>query len=175
MTFTPYLSVSDEARAHGIAAESGSKAFNFAGLKSAFFVAESERMTDLIRSLPEEVTFRAGLFGLMATPEGFSRGRDWLDATIGAIESNFTLLETELAAKLPAARLRRPSASYLAWLDLRGLGWGDDPSDYALVRGKVALSSGPSFGPAGSGFARMNLACAPETVIEAVERLAASA
>ncbi|SNT45470.1 MalY/PatB family protein [Rhodococcoides kyotonense] len=170
-TFTPYLTVSDAARAHGIAAESGSKAFNLAGLKSALFVAESDRMTDLIRGLPEEVTFRAGLLGLMATREGFTHGREWLNDTITTIESNFTLLEQQLAEKLPQVHVRRPKSTYLAWLDMRDLGWGDDPADYALRHAKVALSDGISFGKEGKGFARMNLACAPETIVEAIDRL----
>ena len=170
--FTPYLTVSDEAREHGIAAESGSKAFNLAGLKTAFFVAESDRMTKLITSLPEEVTFRAGLFGLIATQTGFTRSRQWLQATVAAIEHNIAVLEDQLAASLPSVRLRRPDASYLAWLDMSALGWGDDPAQFALQHAKVALSHGPAFGPQGTGHARMNVACAPETIIEAVTRLA---
>ena len=171
-TFVPYLSVSDEAREHGIAAESGSKAFNLAGLKTAFFVAESERMTSLIRSLPEEVTFRAGLFGLIATREGFAGSRDWLEATVAAIEANFASLEQQLAAKLPAARFRRAHATYLAWLDLSALGWGDDPAARALERARVALAGGLTFGRQGAGHVRMNLACAPDTIAEALDRLA---
>jgi cysteine-S-conjugate beta-lyase len=173
--FTPYLTVSDEAREHGIAAESGSKAFNLAGLKTAFFVAESDRMTKLVTSLPEEVTFRAGLFGLIATRAGFTGSHGWLRATLAAIEHNVTVLEQQLAASLPAVRLRRPAASYLAWLDLSALGWGDDPARFALDQARVALSSGPAFGAPGAGHARMNLACAPGTVIEAVARLARAA
>jgi len=171
-SFTPYLTVSDEAREHGIAAESGSKAFNLAGLKTAFFVAESDRMAKLITSLPREVTYRAGLFGLIATRTGFAGSRGWLAATVAAIEHNVTVLEQQLAARLPAARLRRPGASYLAWLDMSALGWGDDPAPVALERARVALSSGPAFGPPGVGRARMNLACAPATITEAVTRLA---
>jgi cystathionine beta-lyase len=173
--FTPYLTVSDEAREHGIAAESGSKAFNLAGLKTAFFVAESDRMTKLITSLPKEVTFRAGLFGLIATREGFTRSREWLRATVAAIEHNVAVLEEQLAASLPAVRLRRPDASYLAWLDMSALGWGDDPAQFALDRAKVALSSGPAFGSQGAGYVRMNLGCAPGTITEAVTRLARAA
>ncbi|WP_188241615.1 MULTISPECIES: aminotransferase class I/II-fold pyridoxal phosphate-dependent enzyme [Microbacterium] len=171
--FTPYLSVSDEARAHGIAAESGSKAFNLAGLKTAFFVAASDRMTELIRGLPDEVTYRTGHFGLIATREGFAHGSEWLDGTIAAIEANVDHLEAELAATLPAVRLRRPSAGFLAWLDMSALGWGDDPSVTARRKGRVALASGPAFGAQGAGHARMNIACAPETITEAVSRLAA--
>jgi len=172
--FVPYLSVSDAAREHGLAAESGSKAFNLAGLKTAFFVAGSERMTSLIRSLPEEVTFRAGLFGLIATREGFAASRDWLDATIAAIEANFALLGAQLTEKLPGVRLRQAHATYLAWLDMSASGWGDDPARHALEIARVALASGLTFGRPGAGYARMNLACAPETIIEAVDRLAAA-
>jgi cystathionine beta-lyase len=173
--FTPYLTVSGDAREHGIAAESGSKAFNLARLKTAFFVAESDRMTELITSLPEEVTFRAGLFGLIATRVGFSQGQGWLQATVAAIEHNITVLEGQLAASLPAVRLRRPDASYLGWLDMSALGWGDDPAQVALQHAKVALSSGLGFGRQGAGHARMNLACAPDTITEAVARLARAA
>ena len=173
--FTPYLTVSDAAREHGIAAESGSKAFNLAGLKTAFFVAESDRMAKLVTALPEEVTFRAGLFGLIATQAGFASGREWLAATVAAVEHNIAVLEEQLAVSLPAVRLRRPGASYLAWLDMSALGWGDDPAQFALDRAKVALSSGPAFGPQGAGYARMNLGCAPGTIIEAVTRLARAA
>lgn len=173
--FVPYLAVSEAAREHGIAAESGSKAFNLAGLKAAFFVTASERMTSVIRSMPDEVTFRTGQFGLIATREGFAHGRDWLDATITAVEHNLAHLERELARHLPAVVVRRPRASYLAWLDLSALGWGDDPAVVAHERARVALSSGPMFGRQGAGFARLNLACAPETVTEAVRRIAAAA
>jgi len=173
--FTPYLSVSDAAREHGVAAESGSKAFNLAGLKAAFIVAESERMTELVRGLPEEVTFRTGHFGLMATRAGFADARDWLAGTVAAIVANVELLEAQLAEKLPRARVRRPAASYLAWIDFSALGWGDDPAAYVLERARVALSNGPDFGREGRGFARMNLACAPELVVEAVDRMAALA
>jgi cysteine-S-conjugate beta-lyase len=174
-TFVPYLSVSDEARAHGISALSASKAFNLAGLKCAFFVAECDSLTALINSLPEEVTFRTGLFGLIATREGFARGREWLDGTIRAIENNFALLGEQLAEKLPQVRMAKPDASYLAWLDMSGLGWGNDPAKIALETGKVALARGPSFGSPGVGHARMNLGCAPDTVVEAVDRLARAA
>jgi cystathionine beta-lyase len=170
--FTPYLTVSGDAAEHGIAAESGSKAFNLAGLKTAFFVAESDRMTKLITSLPEEVTFRAGLFGLIATREGFAASRDWLRSTVAAIERNVDVLEELLAASLPAVRLRRPAASYLGWLDMSALGWGDDPAQFALEHAKVALSSGPAFGRQGAGYARMNLGCSPGVIAEAVTRLA---
>lgn len=170
--FTPYLSVSDAAREHGVAAESGSKAFNLAGLKAAFIVPASERMRQLVAGLPEEVTFRTGHLGLIATRAGFAESRDWLADTVAAITDNLTHLEERLAHELPEARLVRPAAGYLAWIDLSALGWGDDPAAQVLEHARVALSNGPAFGREGRGFVRMNVACAPELVTEAVARMA---
>jgi cystathionine beta-lyase len=175
VVFTPYLTVSDAAREHAIAAESGSKAFNLAGLKAAFIVAESERMAQLVRGLPDEVTFRTGHLGLLATRVGFADARVWLAETIASIVANVELLEAQLTAKLPEARLTRPAASYLAWIDLSAYGWGDDPASVLLERSRLAFSNGPAFGREGRGHVRLNLACAPELVVEAVDRMAALA
>ncbi|MDN5932142.1 MAG: hypothetical protein L0I24_13930 [Pseudonocardia sp.] len=42
-----------------------------------------------------------------------------------------------------------------------------------LHRAKVALSPGPAFGPPGAGFARLNLACHPDLLRDAVTRMSA--
>ena len=64
--------------------------------------------------------------------------------------------------------------TYLAWLDCRSLGLGDDPAEVFLERGRVALTSGIPFGIGGAGFVRMNLATSPEIITEAVRRMAAA-
>ncbi len=51
-------------------------------------------------------------------------------------------------------------------------GSGTDPAAHFLEHGPVALSSGPDFGPPGSGFARFNLGTSSALVEEAVERMA---
>jgi len=171
VAFTPYLTVSDEARDHGITVTSASKAWNLAGVKCAVMVTESDRMRRVLAGLPAEVGFRTSLLGLHASVAAFDHGADWLASAVGAIETSSDLLQTLLAEQLPAVRYRPPSASYLAWLDFRGAEWGDDPSIRALAAG-VALNPGPSFGTEGRGFARLNLACGPDVLREAVARLA---
>ena len=79
-----------------------------------------------------------------------------------------------LDVQLPEVGYRPPGASYLAWLDLRNLGWGDDPALVALEQARVALSPGPMFGKPGRGFARLNFGCSPEVLTEAISRLAAA-
>ncbi|WP_175041318.1 hypothetical protein [Nocardia terpenica] len=52
--------------------------------------------------------------------------------------------------------------------------WGDDPADHLLTAAKVALTAGHPCGSAGKGFARLNFGCSPQTVTEAVHRIAAA-
>ncbi|MGO4691408.1 MalY/PatB family protein [Glaciibacter sp. 2TAF33] len=173
-TFIPFLSVSAEAAEHGVAVTSASKAWNLAGLKCAVMVTASERMRQLVAGMPEEVTTRTSQLGLVANIAAFTEGVPWLDDELAALESNRALLAELLDAQLPGARYEQPRASYLAWLDFRGLGWGDDPAQVALGRAKVALINGLDFGSPGRGFARLNFGCSPDVLAEAVSRLAAA-
>jgi cystathionine beta-lyase len=173
-TFVPFLTVSDAAREVGIAVTSASKAFNLAGLKCALMVTASERTDALLARLPEEVGFRTSLLGLHASVAAFTDGADWLAGALRAIESNRSLLATLLREHLPEVQYRMPQASYLAWLDCRELGWGDDPAAHALDSARVALNAGTDFGTQGAGFMRLNFACSPAVLTEAIHRLAAA-
>jgi cysteine-S-conjugate beta-lyase len=169
-TFTPFLSVSDAAREHGIAVTSASKAFNLAGVKCAIMVAASDRSLRHLDEMSVEVGWRTSILGLHATVAALTDGDDWLDGTLVAIEESKRLLAELLAAELPGVRFGAPDATYLAWLDFRALDWGDDPSIRALEAG-VALNPGPDFGTQGRGFTRLNFACSPEVLSEAIRRL----
>ncbi len=174
-TFTPFLSVSPAAAEHGICVTAASKAWNLAGLKCAVMVTASERMRRVVATMPQEVSWRTSQFGLIASVAAFTDGEPWLDGVIAAIQANRALLTRLIDAQLPGVGYEQPRASFLAWLDLSSVGWGDDPSAIALERGKVALSPGPMFGALGRGFARLNFGCSPEVLTEAISRLAAAA
>ncbi|MEO6309775.1 MAG: aminotransferase class I/II-fold pyridoxal phosphate-dependent enzyme [Leifsonia sp.] len=171
--FTPFLSVSPEATEYGICVTSASKAWNLAGLKCAAIVTASARMRASLDALPEEVLWRTSQLGLIAGIAAFTEGEPWLDGALRAIQANRMLLGELLDAELPGVGYDQPKASYLAWLDLRQLGWGEDPSVPALEQARVALNPGPMFGAEGSGFVRLNFACSPEVLAEAISRLAA--
>ena len=66
-----------------------------------------------------------------------------------------------------------PEATYLGWLDFRNTSLGDDPSYPLLKEGRVALSSGPQFGPEGAGFARINFATSAEILDDIIDRIIA--
>lgn len=172
-TFVPFLAVSDEAREVGICLTAASKAFNLAGLKCAIMVTAGGKNQEIVGSLPLEVFWRTSLFGLKASIAGFKHSGEWLEGVVSSLDQNRKLLAELLSSHLPEVKYRMPQATYLAWLDFNALGWGEDPAAHILEHAKVALSNGPPFGVQGKGFARLNLACNPAVLREAISRIAA--
>jgi cysteine-S-conjugate beta-lyase len=175
-SFTPYLAVDDAARSHGLALHSASKAWNLAGLKCALIVAPNGTADGPARvraGLPAELPWRAGHLGVLANKAAYADGAEWLDRLVVALDDNRRLLEELLHEHLPRIGYVPPQASYLAWLDAAAAGWGADPTASLAEQCKVALSRGLDFGRQGAGFLRLNLGCSPETLREAVRRMAA--
>ncbi|GGN44106.1 cystathionine beta-lyase [Actinoplanes campanulatus] len=166
--FTPYLSVPGAGNAFAVL--SASKAFNLAGLKAALAVAGPDAADDLAR-VPWWAKESPSHVGVIAHIAALRDGGDWLGALLAGLDDNRRLLAALLAEHLPQVRYRPGEATYLAWLDCRALGLGDDPAAAFLERGRVALSSGPIFGTGGAGHARLNLGTSPELITEAVHRM----
>ncbi len=173
-THVPYLSLGEAAVASGVTVTSASKAFNLAGLKCAVVVTASAEMHEqLTEKLPASLPFHAGHLGVLASIAAFEHGGEWLDALVGHLDRNRALLAELLGEYLPAVGYLPPQAGYLAWLDCRALGLGDDPAEAFLERGRVALSPGPAFGEPGKGYARLNFGTSGALLEEAVRRMAA--
>ena len=168
--FVPFLAVAQRYGARCLCVTSASKGWNLAGAKCALMIAGDERALALLDRFPEEVTCRTSILGLHANVAAFT-SPDWLDETIGKIVRNDELLAGLLGREVPAAVYHRPEASYLGWIDLRSYGLGENPAAILIDSARVALNAGHTYGAAYDGFVRINLACEPELLIEAVRRI----
>lgn len=172
--FTPFTAVSDAAREVGVVVTSATKAFNVPGATAAWWVPGSPAAEARYAArLPESLIHKSSHLGVHAAIAGMTGGGDWLDGVLARIVAQRDLTATLFAERLPEAVVHPASASYLAWIDFRPLGWGDDPQKRILREAQVALTPGPHFGETGRGFARLNFACSPEVLDEAVTRIAA--
>jgi cystathionine beta-lyase len=165
--FVPWLTVSPR----GLVVTSASKAYNMAAIKAAVVVA-GEGSRESLAQMPETLRWGASHIGVIAHRAAWDGGDAWIDGVNGAITRNAAYLSSLLAERLPGVVYRGQQATYLAWLDCRALGLGDDPSVVFRERGRVALNPGPEFGPGGEGFVRLNLAASRATLTEAVARMA---
>jgi cystathionine beta-lyase len=151
---------------------SASKGWNTAGLKCGIAIAGNAAAADLLTERWEALL--ASHLGVLASVAAFTQSLTWLDAAIAQIDENRRLLDKLIRAQLPEVGYVPGAASFLAWLDCRALGLGEDPATEFLNRGRVALSPGTFFGTQGAGFARLNIGTSPELLTEAVRRMAAA-
>ncbi len=167
----PFHTVDHPAALHAVVFSSASKGWNIPGLKCGIAVAGDAKASSILEERWEALL--ASHLGVHATIAALRHARPWLDAAVAQVDANTRQLTTLLAERLPGVGYRRPQASFLAWLDCRELGLGDDPAAVFLERGRVALSPGPHFGTQGRGFARLNIGTTSELMTEAVDRMAA--
>jgi cystathionine beta-lyase len=167
--FTPYLTVPGGSR--GIVLTSASKAWSLAGIKAALMIAGDDAAEDLAR-VPYEASGGASHLGVIAHVAALRDGRAWLDRLLAGLARNRDLLGEHLAARLPGIVYHPPQATYLAWLDCRGLDLDVEPARVFLRGGRVALNAGATFGEGGDGHVRINLATSPDILDEAVRRMA---
>lgn len=167
----PFASLSPDAAARTVTVTAASKAFNLAGLRCAVAHVGHDGLAAKLAALPGHVLGAVSTPGAEATLAAWTQGDEWLAATLARLEANRDHLAARLAAELPRVGFALPEATYLAWLDFSAYGLGDDPAKRLLHDARVALSSGLDFGAAGSGFARLNFATAPELLDEIVDRI----
>lgn len=168
--FTPYLTVPGGER--GVSLVSATKAWNLAGLRAALGIVGAEAGPEV--AFHPTLAYGAGHLAQIAAVAAWTHGRPWLAQVTREVDANRALLGRLLAERIPQIGYAAPAATYLAWLDCRDLGLGDDPAEVFRERGRVAFSPGPSFGASGRGHVRVNLATSPSILAQAVERMAGS-
>lgn len=170
--FTPFASVSDEARNQVITLTSASKSWNLAGLKCSIFFTESSELHEKLEPLVKGIRHRASLIGAVAHVAAFAECDEWLDSAIATIEESALTVEGLIAKHWPTVRISRPRNSYLSWVDFSKTALGEDPAVELLEKARVALSSGTPFGNGGVRHARLNFATSHEILEEAIARIA---
>ena len=110
-------------------------------------------------------------FGSTATSPTLTLGGSYATRTF---KVNPAGLDAGKMIDLPDVAYIPPRAGYLAWLDFNALALGPDPAQRLLERGGIALSSGPTFGVEGRGFARLNIGTTRALLEQAVTQMAAA-
>jgi cysteine-S-conjugate beta-lyase len=166
----PFASLGEVAE-RSVSFVSASKGWNLPGLKCAAAFAAGAETWKPFAVLPGEIEVAVSLLGIAANQVAFTRCEPWLDDTRAYLDGNRRLLGELVAERLPGVGYEPPDATYLAWLDCRSLDLGDDPSEAFLAKGKVAVNAGPTFGPGGNGFVRLNFATSRPILTEVVDRM----
>ena len=169
----PTATLSPEIAAHVISCISGTKTFNLAGLQASATIFPNQELKarfDKFWFNPD--IHRNNAFSTIAMEVAFNEGEEWLEQLLGYIGGNFEFIKDYCAANIPQVKPNVPDATYLVWLDCRGLGMGNEElRDFMIRKAGLGLNEGWSFGRSLSGFMRLNAACPRPVLEKAMEQL----
>lgn len=170
----PFASVSEEAAHCSITFGAPSKTFNIAGIVSSYAIVPDDTLRRRFYTwLTANELNEPPLFAPIATIAAFSEGEEWRRQMLRYVEENIKYLTDFCRNRIPEIRPWTPQASFLVWLDCRGMGLDHAGLlDFFIRKARLALNDGEMFGPGGEGFMRINVAT-PRTILdEALERMA---
>ena len=169
----PFASVSEEAAQCSITFGAPSKTFNIAGIVSSYCIVPNEELRNRLFSwMAANELDEPHIFAPIATMAAFNEGEEWRRQMLHYIEGNIMFMEDYLKENLPQIKPLRPQASFLVWLDCRGLRLQHDALVHLFVdEAGLALNDGEMFGKGGEGFMRMNIASPRAVLREALGRL----
>ena len=169
----PFASVSPEAAACSITFGSPSKTFNIAGIVSSYAIVPDEQLRERFFGWLEASELNAApLFSPIATIAAFKHGEQWRRDMLEYVERNIEFVEEYCRKYIPQIRPLRPQASFLVWLDCRGLDMNhDELIDLFVNQAGLALNDGEMFNPGGKGFMRLNVATQRQILEKAMEKL----
>lgn len=163
----PFASVSEEAAQCSITFGAPSKTFNIAGIVSSYAVVPNDQIREkFFNWIEANELSMSTFFADIATMTAFKEGEEWRQQMLKYVEGNVEFVENYLKENMPQIKALRPEASFLVWLDCRGLGLNhDELFDLFVNKARVAFNDGAMFGEGGSGFMRMNVG-APRSIIK---------
>jgi cystathionine beta-lyase len=169
----PIASLSEESAANTVTLVAPTKTFNIAGLGGSLaLIANAETRKKFVAAHHAVSGIAPNAIAVAAAEAAWTSGDRWLDAALEYIGGNYELLKGFLAERLPKMRVFPLEGTYLALLDMRGLGLDNaELKERLLQKARVWLDEGTKFGQGGERMQRMNLACPRSTLRDALERM----
>jgi cystathionine beta-lyase len=163
----PLASLSDEIANLTITTVAPSKTFNLSGLSTSAVIISNDEIRKKFNHQVDILHLSLGnVFGNIASEAAYTHGWEWSRKLMRYLAGNLDYMELFIRDRLPEICLYRPEATFLVWLDCKGLNMNDkDLNDFFMHKAKLGLNPGAMFGPGGEGFMRMNIAC-PRSVLE---------
>ena len=171
-THIPLASLHPEIAARTITITSATKSFNIPALRCAVMHFGAPALKQRFEQrIPSRLLGSPAVTGVDATVAAWDAGQPWLDEIMNQLRVNRDWLAKTIAVELPGVVFRVPEATYLAWLDCRGLRLPCPAGQFFLDRAKVGLNFGETFGAEYADFARLNFATPAPILQEIIGRM----
>ena len=172
-THISFSSLNQKAKDICITAIGVGKTFNLAGVAMSSVAISNKTLKEKFLQTYEKHHFAEGsVLSHVAFQSAYTNGKQWLEELKIHLYKNYEMLE-KLCEKYPnKLKLTPTEATYLAWIDCRGMNLGDRKlRDFFVREVKLGLNPGLGFGSNGSGFMRLNFAVSEEKMVEVIDRL----
>jgi len=168
-----FSSLNEQAKDICVTAIGVGKTFNLAGVAMSSVSISNKELKEKFLKVYEQNHFADGsVLSHVAFESAYTHGQEWLDALKIHLYKNYEMLK-QLCEKYPTKlKLTPTEATYLAWIDCKGMNLSDRKlRDFFVREAKLGLNPGLGFGSNGSGFMRLNFAVSTEKMKEVVDRL----
>ena len=173
--FVPFCSISDEFADHSVTFINPAKTFNVAGFRTAAWFTHSKTVYERMFN---QQTYKKGMgrniFGNVALMACYNHGDSYADQAVAYLNETKNQVVRYVNENIPKIRAIDPEATFMVWLDCRGLGFQtqQELKDFMFRDAKVLLNDGTSFGQKeGFGFMRFNFAAPRAFVMEGLKRI----
>lgn len=152
---------------------SGSKTFNTPGLIGSYVLIpdEEQREQFLVELKAKNALSSVSILGMYAQMASYSEdGLNYVQQLVKYIDGNMNLIKDFLDTNLPDFNFVKPSATYLAWIDVSQFDMSMEEMQNKMINvGKVGIMPGSTYGD--SNYLRMNIACPKTKLEEGLKRL----
>ena len=170
--FLPFAPIAEEVGCQWVIANAPNKAFNIAGLQTAYIITPSEDFRHRIdKAININEVCDINCFSFVALQAAYTpEGEEWLTQLNDYIFENYRIFRDTLKATLSQLPIAHLEGTYLAWLDVKALGWDSELLTARLLEeAHLWVNAGEMYGK--SGFIRVNLATQRANIQEAVRLL----
>ncbi len=171
---TPVASISDAIGDICITAIAPSKTFNIAGLQASAIIIKNDALRDKFKEQMSRQACEPNVFAITAFKAAYGDGEceEYLEQLKAYLWDNYLFLDDYLKQHMPKIKCQRPEATYLLWLDCRGLGMTQrEMEDFILKEGGMACDIGTWFGGDSEGYMRLNIGCPRAMLREGLDGL----
>jgi cysteine-S-conjugate beta-lyase len=148
-----------------------SKTWNIAGLGYAFAVITDDTLRRKFVAARGHTLAEINALSYYAAEAAYRFGEPWREALMGYLKNNRDTLVDFINTECPGLSVRPGDATYLAWIDARGLEL-ENPALHFEKRAGLFLSDGAFFG--WPGYIRFNFGCPKARMLEGLEKIKAA-
>lgn len=149
------------------------KSFNLAGAGISNIIIKNEKLRKKFKAEMEKMSMHVfATLSYKACELAYTEAEEWLDEFLLLVDKNQKLVNKFFEEKFINLKAPLIEGTYLQWLDFQALGLKNtELAEFMNKKAKIFFSEGYTFGKAGDGFERVNLAVPMKYLEKMLERL----